>query len=118
MRETHVWPHIDIALVDGLDELPAVTGDQRKTATFMASLLGMLPLIEGPGWAFKFFLPLELEASLRTQSWFRPDRLRLFPITWNTDGLLALIKQRLTYFSQKKPPYKDLAQLCGDGSVN
>lgn len=103
-----------VVLVDGLDELPSMTGNPNKTIAFLASLIGMLPLIECPGWAFKFFLPQELKLSLRAQHWFRPDRLRLFPITWNTKDLSDLIKQRLTYFSQKRPPYKNLAQLCED----
>lgn len=103
-----------VVLVDGLDELPAMTGDLHTTVTFLASLLGMLPLIECPGWAFKFFLPRELESSLRAQAWFRTDRLRLFPIVWDTPDLSTLIKQRLTYYSTRTPPYKSLAQLCED----
>jgi hypothetical protein len=110
----HAGLEDSVVLVDGLDELPVISSDPTKTVAFLASLLGMLQLIECPGWAFKFFLPQELELSLRAQHWFRPDRLRIFPITWNTKDLSDLIKQRLTYFSQKRPPYKGLAQLCED----
>jgi hypothetical protein len=103
-----------VVLMDGLDEIPLIAGDAAKTVAFLSSLLGMLNLLECPGMAFKFFLPQELEATLRAQRWFRPDRLRLFPIHWDAKGLLELIKQRLAYFSQRRPPYKELAQLCED----
>jgi len=103
-----------VVLVDGLDEIPLIAGDSAKTVAFLSSLLGTLNLLECPGMAFKFFLPQELEAALRAQRWFRPDRLRLFPIRWDTKSLLELIKQRLAYSSQRRPPYKELAQLCED----
>lgn len=104
----------NVVLVDGLDELPVISDDPTTTVAFLTSLLGMLQLIECPGWTFKFFLPQELEQALRSQPWFRPDRLRLFRIAWNAQGLLDLIEQRLTYFSQRKPPLRSLAQLCDD----
>ena len=103
-----------VVLVDGLDEVPLTAGDPGQIVTFLSPLLGTLSLIECPGMAFKFFIPQELEPILRAQRWFRPDRLRLFSITWDAKSLLDLTKQRLAYFSQKKPPYKGLGQLCED----
>ncbi len=103
-----------VVLVDGLDEFPLTAGDPAQIAMFLTHLLGTLPLIECSGLAFKFFLPQELEPFLRTREWFRPDRLHFFRLAWEERTLLVLIKQRLTYFSQRQPAYEGLAQLCDD----
>jgi DNA-binding winged helix-turn-helix (wHTH) protein len=103
-----------VVFLDGLDEFPLTADDPTQAVMFLAPLLGTLPLIECPGLAFKFFLPQELEPALRVCGWFRVDRLRVFRITWNESNLLALIRQRLTHFSQRVPPYEGLGQLCED----
>lgn len=103
-----------VVLIDGLDEFPLTADDPTHITTFLTHLLGTLPLIECPGLAFKFFLPQELEPILRARSWFRADRLRFFRLSWQEKDLLALINQRLTYFSQRQPPYEALGQLCED----
>jgi hypothetical protein len=104
-----------VVLVDGLDEFLPTAGDPTQAVTFLSSLLGTLALVECPGWAFKFFLPQEMEPVMISCDWFRADRIRAFPsIAWSDADLLALIGQRLTHFSVRKPPYQDLAQLCGD----
>jgi DNA-binding winged helix-turn-helix (wHTH) protein len=103
-----------VVLVDGLDEFPLTAGDPAQIATFLESLLGTLSLIECPGLAFKFLLPQEVEPILRTRDWFRPDRLHFFRLAWKQQALLDLLNQRLTYFSQRHPPYEGLAQLCED----
>jgi len=103
-----------VVLVDGLDEFPLTAGDPARAVAFLASLLGTLSLIECPGWAFKFFLPQGLEPTLRACRWFRADRLHISRIAWTKSNLSDLLKQRLTYFSHREPPYEDLAQLCED----
>jgi hypothetical protein len=104
-----------VVLVDGLDEFLPTGDDPTDAVRFLSSLLGRLPLIECPGWAFKFFLPQELEPAVSASAWFRPDRVRTFSsIAWSDTDILALISQRLIHFSNRKPPYTDLAQLCED----
>jgi DNA-binding response OmpR family regulator len=104
-----------VVLVDGLDEFLPTADDPANAVKFLSSLLGTLALIECPGWAFKFFLPQELESAVSACDWFRADRIRTFPpIAWSDGDLLALIRQRLIHFSVREPPYQDLAQLCGD----
>jgi hypothetical protein len=103
-----------VVFLDGLDEFPLTADDPAQAVAFLAPLLGTLSLIECPGWAFKFFLPQELELALRACGWFRVDRLHIFRIVWNESNLLALIRQRLTHFSQREPPYEGLGQLCED----
>jgi hypothetical protein len=103
-----------VIFVDGLDEFPETAKDASQAISFLASLLGTLPIIECPGLGFKFFLSQELEQGLRNNAWFRTDRLYITRITWNEERLLDLIKQRLAYFSLREPPYVGLAQLCED----
>ena len=104
-----------VVLVDGLDEFLPTGDDPTAAVSFLSSLLGRLPLIECPGWAFKFFLPQELEPAASASAWFRPDRVRTFySITWSDADILALISQRLIHFSNREPSYTDLAQLCED----
>jgi hypothetical protein len=104
-----------VVLVDGLDEFLPTGDDPADAVSFLSSLLGRLPLIECPGWAFKFFLPQELEPAVSASAWFRPDRIRTFSsIAWSDADILALIGQRLIHFSNREPLYTDLAQLCED----
>ncbi len=103
-----------VVLLDGLDEFPLTAEDPARAVAFLAPLLGTLSLIECLGWAFKFFLPQELEIALRARRWFRADRLHIFNIEWSQAKLLDLIRQRLTHFSHREPPYENLAQLCED----
>ncbi|MEW5872804.1 MAG: winged helix-turn-helix domain-containing protein [Chloroflexota bacterium] len=103
-----------VVLVDGLDEFPSTANNPTETLKLLMPLLGTLPLIECPGWVFKFFLSKELETSLYSCGWFRADRLRIYHITWSATLLQNLVKQRLTYFSRRRPPYESIAQLCED----
>ena len=103
-----------VVLVDGLDEFPRTANDPDQAVALLAPLLGTLSLIENPGLAFRFFLPQELEPTLRDRGWFRVDRLHISRIAWKDSKILALIRQRLTHFSDREPPYEDVAQLCTD----
>jgi len=106
---------LGIVLVDGLDEFLLTATDSAQMGALLAPLLGTLPLIECPDLAFKFFLPHEIEPILRDRPWFRPDRLRIFRISWQESDLQNLIGQRLTYFSKKGDrAYARLGQLCQD----
>jgi len=103
-----------LVLVDGLDEFSLTADNPTAAVAFLKPLLDTLPLIECLGLAFKFLLPKELEPHLRASRWFRVDRLHIFRITWREYDLRMLISQRLAHFSVRKPPYKNLAQLCED----
>jgi hypothetical protein len=104
-----------VVLVDGLDESLKTVGRPVQTAAFLAPLLGTPPLIECPGWAFKFYLPWELKPVLYSCPWFRADRLeRLDSLSWNENLLSELLRERLIHHSLRQPPYEDLAQLCED----
>jgi DNA-binding winged helix-turn-helix (wHTH) protein len=101
-------------LLDALDEFPLTANDPAQAIAFLEPLLGTLELIQCQGIAFKFFLPQELESSLRACGWFRADRLHIFRIAWDRDNLLSLFGQRLIHFSQRRPPFEALGQLCED----
>lgn len=104
-----------VVLVDGLDESPKTAGRPVQTAAFLAPLLGTPPLIECPGWAYKFYLPRELGPVLYNCPWFRADRLeRVDSLCWDENLLSQLLRERLIHHSQRQPPYEDLAQLCED----
>lgn len=104
-----------VVLVDGLDESPRTAGKPVQTAAFLAPLLGTPPLIECPGWAYKFYLPGELKRVLYGCPWFRADRLeRVDSLSWTEDLLSKLLRERLIHHSLRQPPYEDLAQLCED----
>jgi len=102
-----------LVLVDGLDEFPLTARRPERMVTFLAHLLGTLPLLERPGVAFRFFLPQDLEPALRMQAWFRPDRMTIFRINWTEAHLRSMIGQRLTFFSDRGDrAYQQLGQLC------
>lgn len=102
-----------VVLVDGLDEFIS-TSDPSQAIKFLAPLLGTLSIIECSGFAFKFFLPKELESIVFSCNWFRQDRIQIIPIEWKPKELLQLIEHRLIYFSRREPKYSDLAELCDD----
>ena len=102
-----------VVLIDEVDEFPRTAGNPVHQVALLSSLLGTLPLIECPGLAFKFFLPLEVESTLQAQDWFRPGRLRVCRIEWDDDALQKLIGQRLIYYSERGDrEYTRLGQLC------
>jgi DNA-binding winged helix-turn-helix (wHTH) protein/predicted phosphodiesterase len=104
-----------VILIDEVDEFPETAASPTGQIALLSPLLGTLPLIECPGLAFKFFLPLEVESTLRAQEWFRPGRLRICRIEWDNQALQRLISQRLTYFSARGDRvYTELSQLCED----
>lgn len=103
-----------IVLIDGLDESPQTADDPDRIVALLAPLLGTLALIDSPGIAFRFFLPQEINGVLRTHGWYRPDRLQIFRLSWQSRDLQDLIGQRLTYFSQGSRVYTRLGQLCTD----
>jgi hypothetical protein len=104
-----------VVLVEGLDESLKTAGRPVQTAAFLAPLLGTPPLIECPGWAFKFYLPWELKPVLYNCPWFHAERLQsLSASSWDENLLSQLLRERLIHHSLRQPPYEDLAQLCED----
>ncbi|MBV6452664.1 MAG: hypothetical protein MHPDNHAH_03424 [Anaerolineales bacterium] len=102
-----------VVLIDGLDEF-SYTSETSKAIKFLAPLLGTLSIIECPGFAFKFFLPKELESVVFSCTWFRQDRIQIFAIKWKPSDFLNLIENRLAYFSKRGSKYSDIAELCDD----
>jgi DNA-binding winged helix-turn-helix (wHTH) protein len=98
--------------IDGVDESMMITSDPEQSVLFLSQMLGTLPLIECPGLAFKFFLSHDLEPALLSQRWYRPDRFYISHITWDMDRIKEMLKQRLTFFSTRKPEYVSLAEFC------
>jgi len=100
-------------LVDELDEMLVTASDTDRLIALLAPLLAELPALECPGIAFRFFIPLEIEPLLRTQQWYRPDRLRVYRIEWNEPRLVQMIGKRLAHHSRSSERVlKDLGQLC------
>lgn len=85
--------------VDRVDEYAQIY-DYPRAANMLKSLIEAIPLLEMPGYAFKFFLPIEMRKALANH--LRSDR---FPIIgnhiWLEDNLRQLLQNRLL-FSHKK----------------
>jgi len=63
------------------------------------------PLLEAPGliqecgFAFKFFLPQNIEAPMRTQNIGRLDRIPSYSLTWTIEQLCDMLSKRLETYS-------------------
>lgn len=97
-------------LVDRLDEQPETADDPQAVIDLILPLLAHLPLMELPGAAFKFFLPLTAETLLQHTPKVRLDRLRRYWVEWNEALLSQLLEKRLTTFSEGH--IKSLGQLA------
>ena len=104
-----------LVLVDALDEVFATASDTDQLIDLLAPLLATLSLIECPGVAFRFFVPLEIETLLRACQWYRPDRIQVYRIQWDKTSIAELIGKRLSHYSQPSgPTLTRLGQLCTD----
>ena len=83
-------------LIDRVDETelgPDAAVDVLKP------LLSQKPLLEAPGIAFKFFLPLEVGECLQQTVGLRKDRVSFRQINWDSDSLRKMVNQRVNYYS-------------------
>ncbi len=86
-------------LLDGIDELRETKGQSQAIFRLLSPLLDAPGLLQECGFAFKFFLPQDLEAEMRQQQIGRLDRMPTFSLSWTTDDLCAMLAQRLTAYS-------------------
>jgi hypothetical protein len=86
-------------LVDRIDELQATVGSWATAARLLAPLVSNLAITEVPGLAFKYFVPSEVIAILRSEGTLREDRIGCFELTWQHTQLGEMLRSRLRVFS-------------------
>jgi hypothetical protein len=86
-------------LIDGIDELFETATNWVAGANLIEGLVANLALVEVRGLAFKFFIPSEIVAELRSRRRLRVDRLSLFELEWSPELLLELLSRRLAAFN-------------------
>jgi hypothetical protein len=91
--------HTCYVLVDRIDELQATVGSWETAARLLAPLVSNLAITEVPGLAFKYFVPSEVIALLRSESTLREDRIGCFELTWQRAQLGEMLRSRLSVFS-------------------
>lgn len=87
-------------LVDGVDELSLTRNDPALMARMLAALLDAPGVLELPGLAFKFFLPIELRAVLIAERIGRLDIFRSVALSWSDAELRDMLATRLRMCSQ------------------
>jgi DNA-binding winged helix-turn-helix (wHTH) protein len=98
-------------LLDGLDESVDTRKDFSKTFALLAPLLDAPGLLQGCGFAFKFFLPLHLQEAMHDQQIGRLDRIPQRTLTWTEPQLAAMLAQRLRSYSR-------ISATSASGAVN
>lgn len=87
-------------LVDGVDELNETRHNPALMARTLAALLDAPGVLEAPGLAFKFFLPVELREVLLSEQIGRLDIFHAIPLSWSDDDLREMLATRLRMCSQ------------------
>lgn len=101
-------------LVDGVDELRALTSKPEQVADLLGPLIAESPLMEVPGAAFKIFLPLDVVRALDKYFAVAVRQIPVRRLYWTEDALVELLAERLSVFYEKpdKPGITDMGQLC------
>jgi hypothetical protein len=86
-------------LLDGVDELQETRSSPDRACKLLQPLLDAPGLLQGSGFAFKFFLPQELEEPIRRLGIGRLDRIPVRSLTWTPAQLLHMLSQRLNSYS-------------------
>ena len=94
-------------LVDRADETEFGAGALIPILKPLISASGLLNL---PGLAFKFFLPLEWGEQLLADAPLLRERFPVETIRWDTEALQDMLKRRLVFYSNGR--VEDLGQLC------
>lgn len=81
--------------IDRIDEYCDIH-DEDKAVQLIRPMLETIPLLELPGFVFKFFLPLEYRPQLLQH--LRTDRLDEFSYEWKDDDLKAILGKRLNHY--------------------
>jgi hypothetical protein len=87
-------------LVDGVDELSETRGSPARMFRLLSPLLDAPGLLQECGFAFKFFLPQDIEVEMQQQRIGRLDRIPHRVLTWSEAQLLAMLSQRLISFNR------------------
>lgn len=87
-------------LIDGIDELQETRGNSSAMFQLLSPLLDAPGLMQGCGFAFKFFLPRDIEAEMKQQRIGRLDRVPHRVLAWNEQQLLTMLSQRLITFNR------------------
>lgn len=87
-------------LVDGVDELNETRHNPALMARMLAALLDAPGVLEAPGLAFKFFLPIQLRAILLDEQIGRLDIFQAIPLAWSDEDLRGMLETRLRMCSQ------------------
>ena len=88
-------------LIDRLDELPETAGSPEAASDLIAPLIGNLPANEIRTLAFRYYLPTEVLETLRLRGILREDRLHMTALSWNSEQLAEMLRQRLRYYSNE-----------------
>lgn len=86
-------------LIDGVDEHAATRNNPDMALRLLHPLLDAPGVLQECGFAFKFFLPEFLEASMQQQQIGRLDRIPVRRLQWNDAELRDMLSKRLTSFS-------------------
>lgn len=87
-------------LIDGIDETPHTRRDPLRAARLLSPLLDAPGALQECGFAFKFFLPANLEPVMREQHIGRLDRLPVFVLAWSDAELLRMLHLRIEAYSR------------------
>lgn len=96
-------------LLDGVDELYETKGNAQAIFRLISPLLDAPGLLQECGFAFKFFLPQDLEAEMRHNNIGRLDRIPSFSLSWSNDQIRKMFSQRLISYSLLSPTNPDSA---------
>lgn len=86
-------------LLDGIDELQETRSSPENMGKLLRPLLEAPGLLQECGFAFKFFLPQELEEILIRMRIGRMDRIPARSLIWTSQQLLDMLSQRLNSYS-------------------
>lgn len=87
-------------LLDGLDESQATRDNTNVALQLLRPLLDAPGLLQGCGFAFKFFLPLSLKQPMQEQHIGRLDRIPQRLLSWSEAQLVDMLSQRLSNYSR------------------
>lgn len=89
-------------LIDGLDEASETRDHPNVMLKLLDPLVSAPGLLQGCGFAFKFFLPDVLEGPMREHDIGRLDRIPNRSFAWDANELSRLLALRLQTFSREE----------------
>ena len=82
-------------LLDGIDELRETKGNTEAMLRLISPLLEAPGLLQECDFAFKFFLPQDIEAPMYDRKVGRLDRIPCYSLAWSSDQLCEMLSKRL-----------------------